>query len=105
MPASSLPRTYTRFTVHHPQLAQAINELGNAAQQEGPIDRKTAHLIQLAAAVGNRSEGAVHSHSRRALEAGASREEIEHAVLLLTNTLGFPTVMAALSWTEDVTGE
>lgn len=48
-----------------------------------------------------RSEGAVHSHVRRALEAGATPEEIYHAVMLLTSTIGFPNVAAALSWAED----
>ena len=66
------------------------------------MDGKTAQLIQLAAAAAQGSEGAVHSHARRALEAGAQAEEIRHAVILLTNTLGFPTVSAALSWIEDV---
>jgi len=29
-------------------------------------------------------------------------EEIYHAIILLTSTIGFPTVAAALSWTDDV---
>jgi alkylhydroperoxidase/carboxymuconolactone decarboxylase family protein YurZ len=44
----------------------------------------------------------VHSHARRAIEAGASVEEVRHAILLLTSTIGFPTVMAAMSWADDV---
>ena len=51
-----------------------------------------------------RSEGAVHSHTRRALAAGATREEVQHAVIVATSTIGFPNVMAALSWIHDVTG-
>jgi alkylhydroperoxidase/carboxymuconolactone decarboxylase family protein YurZ len=58
--------------------------------------------MQLAAAAAIRSEGAVHSHTRRALEAGAAADEICHALILLTSTIGFPNVMAALSWAEDV---
>jgi alkylhydroperoxidase/carboxymuconolactone decarboxylase family protein YurZ len=63
---------------------------------------KTSHLIQLAAAAAIRSEGSVHSHTRRALEAGAKADEIYHAIILLTSTIGFPTVSAALSWADDV---
>jgi len=44
----------------------------------------------------------VHSHVRRALVAGASGEEIQHSLLLLTSTIGFPTTMAALSWAEEI---
>ena len=49
-----------------------------------------------------RSEGAVHSHARRALEAGATAEEVRHALIAVTSTIGFPNVTAALSWVEDV---
>jgi alkylhydroperoxidase/carboxymuconolactone decarboxylase family protein YurZ len=66
------------------------------------LDEKTGHLIQLAAAAASSSEGAVHSHVRRALEAGAQPDEIRHAVILLTSTIGFPRVAAALSWVDDV---
>jgi len=59
----------------------------------------------MAAAAAIRSEGAVHSHVRRALEAGASVEEVRHSLMLLTSTIGFPTVVAALSWIEDVLGQ
>jgi alkylhydroperoxidase/carboxymuconolactone decarboxylase family protein YurZ len=32
-------------------------------------------------------------------------DEICHALILLTSTIGFPNVMAALSWAEDVFAE
>ena len=57
----------------------------------------------LAAAASLQSEGAVHSHTRRALEAGAAQEEIYHALVLLVSTIGFPKVAAAISWADDVT--
>ena len=52
----------------------------------------------MAAAI--RAETAVHSHTHRALDAGATPAEIEHAVLLGVTTLGFPAMMMALSWTR-----
>jgi len=52
-------------------------------------------------AIGARLEGAVHSHTRRALEAGATAQEIYHVVLLGLTTLGFPHTIAALTWVED----
>ncbi|MEN8257179.1 MAG: carboxymuconolactone decarboxylase family protein [Thermodesulfobacteriota bacterium] len=95
-------KQYNKLKERHPKFMEALEELGKAAKQAGPIDEKTAQLIQLAAATANRSEGAVHSHTRRALEAGASSEEIYQAILLLTSTVGFPNVTAALSWAGDV---
>jgi AhpD family alkylhydroperoxidase len=80
----------------------AIESLGSAVREEGPIDEKTAELVQLAAAAALQSEGSVHSHTRRAFENGATRDEIYHALLLLVSTIGFPRVSAAISWAQDV---
>ena len=99
---SGLPRHYSGVLAKHPKVADALEALGKAAREEGPLDAKTAHLIQLAAAASIRSEGSVHSHTKRALAAGAKPEEIGHALLLLVSTIGFPTVAAALSWVGDV---
>ncbi|MCB1675861.1 MAG: carboxymuconolactone decarboxylase family protein [Halioglobus sp.] len=96
------PDTYLSIRQRHQKLAKAVEDLGKAAKSAGPVDEQTAQLIQLAAAATLRSEGAVHSHTRRALEAGADAEAIRHAIILLTSTVGFPTVVAALSWADDV---
>ena len=80
-------------------------DLGKAVREAGPIDEKNSQLIQLGAAAAIRSEGSVHSHVKRALKAGASAEEIYHTIILLTSTLGFPAVAAALSWAKDIIEE
>lgn len=77
-------------------------DLGKAIREAGPIDEKNSQLIQLAAAAAVRAEGSVHSHVKRALAAGATPEEIYHAIILLTSTIGFPAVAAALSWVKDI---
>ncbi len=97
-----LPEQYINIKKRFKELFNAVNRVGKVARRSGPIDEKTSHLIQLAAAAAIRSEGAVHSHTRRALEAGATAEEIYHAIVLLTSTIGFPTVSAALSWADDI---
>lgn len=94
--------TYQRFRKQYPDYFGAIEALGTAVRQAGPLDEQVIQLVQLGAAAAIRSEGAVHSHARRALEAGASPEQIRHAVLSITSTIGFPTVIAALSWVDDV---
>ena len=101
MPAQK-PKLYARIKKRYPQYVQAVESLGELARHLGPLDEKTLHLVQLAAAAAIRSEGAVHSHVRRALKAGATVEEIHHALLALTSTVGFPTVTAAMSWVEDI---
>ncbi len=100
-PEAPLPKTFSRIMAHYPDYATAVEQLGKTVRDAGPIDDKTAQLIQLAAAASVRSEGAFHSHVRRARQAGASTGEIQHALILLTSTIGLPAVMAALSWMED----
>lgn len=97
-----LPSQYIKIGKRFKKYQDALSNLGKAAREAGPLDEKTSQLLQLAAAAAIRSEGAVHSHARRALEAGAKPDEIYHALLLLTSTIGFPNVSAALSWAEDV---
>ncbi len=96
-----LPQAYEQFRKDHPEIWRAYDALGGAVHGSGPLDKKQRELIKLALAVGARLEGAVHSHTRRALEAGASAAEIRHVVLLGVTTLGFPHTVAALTWVED----
>ncbi len=103
MSKQELPKNYRLMESDHPGLMEAVSELGRATRKEGPLDEKTVELIQMAAAAALRLEGAVHSHARRALKAGASREEIHHALIVLTSTMGFPSVAAAMSWIRDIT--
>jgi alkylhydroperoxidase/carboxymuconolactone decarboxylase family protein YurZ len=47
-------------------------------------------------------EGGVHAHTRKALKAGCTPDEIKHTVMLALPTLGLPSTMAAFSWVEDI---
>jgi alkylhydroperoxidase/carboxymuconolactone decarboxylase family protein YurZ len=100
---SKLPEHFVKFTKSRPKVAEAYRSLGDAVS-EGPLDAKTRALVKLGMAIGAHSEGAAHSQTRKALEAGATADEIRHAVLQATTTLGFPTMMAGLAWVEDVIG-
>lgn len=97
-------KTYHEITTRYPEIITALDNLGTTVRKLGPLEEKTSQLIQLAAAAAGGSEGAVHSHTRRAKQAGATGEEIYHALLLLISTIGFPKTMAALSWARDILG-
>lgn len=99
---SKLPKHYNRLQTQYPEFAAALERLGETVKDSGPLDAKTCELVQLGAAAATRSEGAVHSHARRAIAAGASNAELHHALLCLTSTIGFPAVSAALSWVDDL---
>jgi 4-carboxymuconolactone decarboxylase len=99
-----LPGRFVRFQKSHATVYKAYEALGAATAAAGPLNEKTRALVKLAIAVGAQMEGAVHSHTRRAVEAGCSAEEIRHLVLLSTTTMGFPSMMKTLSWVEDIIG-
>lgn len=104
--------TMTKYTRNYDWIFQNYQEvmtkqqdLGKSLREAGPVDEKNSHLIQLGAAAAIRAEGSVHSHVKRALAAGATPDEIYHAIVLLTSTVGFPSVAAALSWARDIIEE
>jgi len=99
------PKNYEMIQKKFSQLMTAHEEAGKIAKDSGPLDMKTANLVQLAACVALRSEGGVHSHVRRAMEAGASKDDIYHTLALLISTVGFPTTAAAFSWVNDLIGK
>ena len=95
------PKHFNQIAKRYPEYVAAVEQLGESVKRAGPLEPKVAELIQLAAAASVHSEGSVHSHARRARKAGATPDEINHAILLLTSTIGFPAVAAALSWVDD----
>jgi AhpD family alkylhydroperoxidase len=99
---SKIPKPFTDFTKSYPKIGEAYAQMGHAVHNAGPLDQKTRELIKLAISCGAQKEGAVHSHTRKALDAGCTKEEIRHTVLLLLPTLGMPSMMAALTWVNDI---
>jgi 4-carboxymuconolactone decarboxylase len=97
-----LPTTYRAFRETYPDVAIALDRLGQATDAAGPLDERTRRLVHLAIAVGALAEGAVRSNTRRALDAGATVEEIRQVALLAITTAGFPTAIAGTSWIEEV---
>jgi len=97
-----LPEKFLDFKAKYPEVASAYEALGSSVHNSGPIDEKNRALIKLGIAVGCQSEGAVHSHVRKALDLNISKDEIRQAILLSAPTIGFPFMMAALTWAEDI---
>ena len=99
---SDLPKRFKKFQKDFPDVAKAYEELGNSVHKAGPLNEKTRALIKLAISTGAGLEGAVHSHTRKAIEAGCTKVEIKQTVMLALPTIGFPATMAAMSWVEDI---
>lgn len=97
-----LPKVYEKFQNMFPGVFKDYEQLGVSTREAGPLDEKTQNLVKLGIAVGANSRGGVMSHTRKALGVGASAEEIYQAVLLALTTTGFPNMIAALTWVEEV---
>ncbi len=97
----AIPKRFKKFTADYPEVAKAYETLGGAVHAAGPLDDKTRALIKLGISTGARLEGAVHSHVRKALEAGVTPDELRHAALLALPTIGLPSMMAGLSWIDE----
>lgn len=85
----------------HPDIWAAYAALGKACANAGPLNDRERRLVKLALAIGANSEGAVHSHARRARSEGVEEDAIQHVALLAVGTLGLPRAVAAKTWIED----
>jgi alkylhydroperoxidase/carboxymuconolactone decarboxylase family protein YurZ len=97
-----LPTGARRLADLHPKVWAAYQHLGEVVAEGGPLDAKTRRLVKLALAIGSSSEGAVHSHVRRAVSEGVKADELQHVMLLAIPTLGLPAAAKALTWIEDI---
>jgi len=97
-----LPNIYKEFQQQFPEIAKAYDELALKCHGWGSLNEKTRRLIKLGIAIGLNSEGGVKSHARRALAEGVTTDELRHAVLMAFTTAGFPTMIAAMKWVDEV---
>ena len=97
-----IPKPYQKMHEDYPALMQSYESFGKSARQAGPLSDREVSLVKLAISLGAGLEGASHSHCRKALEAGCTPDELRHVAILSAPTTGFPTMMRAKSWVEDV---
>jgi len=97
-----LPAAAKHMAREHPELWEAFERLGEAASRAGPLEPRTRRLIHLALAIAADSEGATHSHARRAHSEGITSEELEHVAILAITTTGWSQAMRGLAWVRDI---
>jgi alkylhydroperoxidase/carboxymuconolactone decarboxylase family protein YurZ len=102
-PDVALPGTARQVAQDKPELWRAFQALGAAAGAAGPLTEREQRLVNLALAIGGDSEGATHSHARRAVAEGFSADELDHVAFLAITTLGWPQAIRGLSWIRDIT--
>lgn len=97
---SKVPNTFKAFITRYPDLGAAHEKIASAVERAAALDPKTLALVKIGICVGAGLESALRSHVRRAIQHGASRAEVEQAILLGMNTVGFPRTVAAWSWAQ-----
>ncbi|MBI4301540.1 MAG: carboxymuconolactone decarboxylase family protein [Chloroflexi bacterium] len=97
-----LPDVFQRFKAQYDEINELYENLALKCHQTGPLDEKTRRLVKLGIAIGCGSEGGIRSHARRALEMGLTRDEVNHVILLALTTIGFPAMIAAKGWIDEI---
>lgn len=98
MADAKVPGTFKEFITRFPELGAAHDAATRCAEAAGPLDKKTCELIKIGLCIGAGLESALRSHVRRAMQSGATAQEIEQAVLQAYTTLGFPRTVMAWTW-------
>jgi 4-carboxymuconolactone decarboxylase len=97
-----LPAIAQSMALEHSEVWRAFQSLGEAASRAGPLDARTRRLVHLAMSIAVGSEGATHSHARRALSEGISADELEHVAMLAITAVGWAQAIKGLSWLRDI---
>lgn len=98
----SMPGAAGDLAEAHPDIWKAYAALGKASAEAGPLTDRERRLVKLALAIGAGSEGAVHSHTRRARSEGVEATALSQVALLAIGPLGLPRAVAAKTWIEDI---
>ena len=91
-----LHKIYTVFKKDFPAINASHEALGEKIHKEsGPLPEKLRWLIKIAISGASGHHVALETHIKKAREAGATEAEIKQTLLLLIQTVGFPTFMEA----------
>ena len=91
----------SEFIERYPKVWSAHETLGLECKQAGPLNEKQIQLIKIAVTGTLALETAFKTHVKKAVEAGASKDEIEHAIIQLLPILGMGRTMMAMKWYQE----
>lgn len=97
-----LPPALKRLIGRRPGVWEAYEALGKACTEAGPLDHKTVHLLKAVLYAARGQQTPFQTHVRAALKAGATMDEVEHALLQLLTAEGLGSVVRAMKWADEV---
>jgi AhpD family alkylhydroperoxidase len=80
-----------------PEVMKAFGDLGRAATAPGALDAKTKELIALALSVAVRCDPCIGFHAKALVKLGATRQEVDETLGVVTYMGGGPSLMYAAS--------
>ncbi len=85
------------FIENHADIYNAYKSYGQFVHEKGgPLDEKTRWLIKVVLSTDCQNQYSLKTHIIKALKSGCTEAEIEHAILLVGPTSGFPKMMNGL---------
>ncbi len=96
-----IPKPYRAMHQKYPEMMRAYEEFSESTRSAGPLSPREIALVKLAVSIGAGLEGAAKSHTRKAIEAGCTIDELNHIAIAAAPTIGFPTMMRARSWLNE----
>jgi 4-carboxymuconolactone decarboxylase len=91
-----LHETFTLFKKEFPRIHAKHEALGREIHEKGgPLPERDRWLIKIAISAACGHKRALATHINKARTAGVSNDEINHTLLLLIPTAGFPSFMKA----------
>ena len=103
---NTIEKNLEYLTENHSDIYDAYKNFGKLVHEKGgPLDEKTRWLIKIALSTDGQYEYALRTHILKALKSGCTKEEIEHAILLVAPTSGFPKMMKGILILRDILEE
>ncbi|ATW24894.1 carboxymuconolactone decarboxylase family protein [Candidatus Formimonas warabiya] len=94
------------FMGKHEEIYHAYENYGQLMHEiGGPLDEKTRWLLKVAISTACQYKYALRTHIIKAIKTGCTREEIEHAIMLVAPTAGFPKTMEGILILREEMGE
>lgn len=87
---------------HFPRFLEEAGHLyTETLYEEAKLDRRSIELILLALLAGRRWETGVRTHTAKAIEHGATADDVRGAILLSFAVFGMSSAAPALHWAEE----
>ncbi len=98
---NELPSTLKKFIKRNPKIWESHEALGLACKKAGPLSEKEIEFIKMAITASQMLETAFKTHARKASEAGANLDEMQHVIIQLLPIMGLARTMMAAKWLEE----